>query len=76
MAAPEESEERAGEASAGPEPCSPCRGTGKVISNLGGNREELTCPWCEGNGVRIPEHDAQEHFKGETEQAPPADEQS
>ena len=73
VAAPEESEERAADASTGPEPCSPCRGTGKVISNLGEKREELSCPWCEGSGVRIPEHDAQEHFKGETEPASPAD---
>jgi len=27
-------------------PCGPCRGTGRVISNLGGSPSELTCPWC------------------------------
>jgi hypothetical protein len=34
-----------------------------VISQLGGKREELTCPWCDGGGTRIPEHDAQARFK-------------
>ena len=42
-----------------PLPCSPCRGTGKVISNLGGSPSTITCPWCEGGGVDIPGHDAQ-----------------
>ena len=37
----------------------PCRGTGKVISNLGGTPSTVTCPWCEGGGVRIPGIDAQ-----------------
>ena len=32
--------------------CSPCRGTGKVISTAGGKTEEITCPWCEGSGRR------------------------
>jgi DnaJ-class molecular chaperone len=40
-------------------PCPPCRATGKVVSNLGGTPHEVTCPWCEGTGVLIPEHDAQ-----------------
>jgi DnaJ-class molecular chaperone len=42
-----------------PLPCSPCRGTGQVISNLGGSPSTLVCPWCEGTGTFIPEHDAQ-----------------
>lgn len=42
-----------------PRECSACRGTGKVISNLGGSPATVTCPWCEGSGVFIPEHDAQ-----------------
>lgn len=42
-----------------PPPCAPCRGTGKVISNLGGTAQQVTCPWCEGGGVQLPEHDAQ-----------------
>jgi DnaJ-class molecular chaperone len=45
--------------SAEPRPCSPCRGTGRVISNLGGTPAEVTCPWCEGTGTFIPGHDAQ-----------------
>jgi DnaJ-class molecular chaperone len=39
--------------------CSTCRGTGRVISNLGGSPQEVTCPWCEGTGRFIPGHDAQ-----------------
>jgi DnaJ-class molecular chaperone len=42
-----------------PLPCAPCRGTGTVISNLGGTAQRVTCPWCEGGGVQIPGHDAQ-----------------
>ena len=34
-----------------PQPCSACRGTGVVISNLGGEPHELACPWCDGGGV-------------------------
>ena len=26
---------------------------------LGGTRQEVTCPWCEGTGRFIPDHDAQ-----------------
>jgi DnaJ-class molecular chaperone len=40
-------------------PCAPCRGTGQVISNLGGVPQQVVCPWCEGGGVQLPEHDAQ-----------------
>jgi DnaJ-class molecular chaperone len=42
-----------------PLPCPPCRGTGRVISNLGGSPSTLPCPWCEGTGMLIAEHDAQ-----------------
>ena len=46
-------------------PCSACRGTGTVISNLGGSPSELPCPWCEGRGRRLgPEHDAQAVRRG------------
>jgi DnaJ-class molecular chaperone len=47
------------ETPAEPQPCSPCRGTGQLISNLGGEPSTLPCPWCEGTGVQIPGHDAQ-----------------
>ena len=47
------------ETPAEPAPCPPCRGTGKVISNLGGAPSEVPCPWCEGTGVFTPGHDAQ-----------------
>ncbi|HET8537447.1 MAG TPA: hypothetical protein VFL73_09745 [Solirubrobacteraceae bacterium] len=51
----------ADEPAATPEPpeCSACRGTGQVISNLGGSPSQLACPWCEGTGRFIPDHDAQ-----------------
>jgi len=49
----------ADEATPEPQPCSPCRGTGQVISNLGGSPSTPTCPWCDGTGQFIPEHDAQ-----------------
>jgi DnaJ-class molecular chaperone len=39
--------------------CRPCRGTGTVISGLGGEQSEVQCPWCGGTGVRDPERDAQ-----------------
>jgi hypothetical protein len=69
VAAPEETDDKDGEATGGRQPCSPCRGSGKVISNLGGKREEITCPWCDGGGTRLPEHNAQARFKDE--QVPP-----
>jgi len=46
-----------------PAPCSPCRGTGRVVSNLGGTPRERPCPWCEGSGTRIPGHDAQAEWR-------------
>ena len=39
--------------------CHACRGTGQVISNLGGKPHQVACPWCEGTGRFIPQHDAQ-----------------
>jgi DnaJ-class molecular chaperone len=47
-----------------PLPCAPCRGTGQVISNLGGTPQTVTCPWCEGGGVQLPDHDAQQARAG------------
>jgi DnaJ-class molecular chaperone len=43
-----------------PQPCMPCHGSGKVISNLGGHARKVTCPWCRGGGVRLTGVDAQE----------------
>ena len=53
-----------GDAAAEPRPCPPCRGTGHVISNLGGSPHQETCPWCEGTGRFIPGHDAQAARRG------------
>ncbi len=39
--------------------CTACRGTGRVISNLGGTPSEVLCPWCDGTGRFIAGHDAQ-----------------
>jgi hypothetical protein len=36
-----------------------CRGSGKVISNLGGTPSTITCPWCRGGGARVADIDAQ-----------------
>ena len=41
--------------------CMACRGTGKVLSGLGGTPHEVVCPWCEGTGRRVSGIDAQEH---------------
>jgi DnaJ-class molecular chaperone len=48
-----------------PESCTACRGTGSVISNLGGEPHQLSCPWCEGGGVVLPDHDAQAHWRAQ-----------
>lgn len=47
----------------GPPACTACRGTGRVVSNLGGSPSSVTCPWCDGTGRRIPDHDAQARFR-------------
>jgi DnaJ-class molecular chaperone len=47
------------EASHGPQECMPCRGSGRVISNLGGKASKITCPWCQGQGTRQMAVDAQ-----------------
>ena len=40
--------------------CTPCRGTGRVISGLGGNPHEVICPWCGGSGTFQSGRDAQQ----------------
>jgi len=47
------------EPDAAPRQCAPCRGTGRVISNLGGTPQQVPCPWCDGSGRFVPGHDAQ-----------------
>ena len=47
----------------------PCRGSGQVISNLGGTPKPVSCPWCGGSGVRLAGVDAQAKW---TEQDPGA----
>jgi len=44
-----------------PGECLACRGTGRLISGLGGTPHEVACPWCEGTGTRVPGIDAQAH---------------
>jgi|HubBroStandDraft_6_1064221.scaffolds.fasta_scaffold27582_2 hypothetical protein len=54
----------------------PCRGTGKVISNLGGESRDVTCPWCQGGAIRLTGIDAQaawlEGDAGSGSEEPPA----
>jgi DnaJ-class molecular chaperone len=58
-----DSEDRTEEAHQ-PRECMPCRGSGKVISNLGGTPSTVTCPWCDGGGVRLSAIDAQAKWQG------------
>ena len=64
--------------------CMACRGTGQVISNLGGTPSTVDCPWCGGTGMRSPDVDAQSRWpanevppppepKGEKDEAAPKD---
>ncbi|HEY7965678.1 MAG TPA: hypothetical protein VID68_01495 [Solirubrobacteraceae bacterium] len=55
-----------------PQPCAACRGGGTVVSNLGGEPHELPCPWCEGRGVFLRDHDAQARFRAENSGGDPA----
>ncbi len=52
-------------ASHGPRECMACRGSGQVISNLGGTPSTLACPWCGGSGERVPGIDAQARWQGQ-----------
>jgi DnaJ-class molecular chaperone len=60
-----------------PRECMPCRGTGKVLSKLGGTTSSVTCPWCQGGGVRMTAIDAQAHWRqdepGTAEREEPAE---
>jgi len=47
-----------------------CRGSGQVISNLGGTPSKLACPWCAGSGVRTPGIDAQAHWRQDAPGSP------
>lgn len=46
-------------AAEGSRACMPCRGTGRVTSNLGGSASDVPCPWCAGTGERQAGVDAQ-----------------
>jgi hypothetical protein len=50
----------------------PCRGSGQVISNLGGTPSKATCPWCGGEGVRVAGIDAQARWLEQDAGAPAA----
>jgi DnaJ-class molecular chaperone len=54
-----------------PRECMPCRGSGQVISNLGGTAKTVSCPWCGGGGVRVADVDAQASWRdGDANDAP------
>jgi DnaJ-class molecular chaperone len=55
--------------------CMACRGTGQVISMLGGQRRSVECPWCKGTGRQIPGIDAQARWRegGDGEEGEPED---
>lgn len=59
MASDESNSEDQAEESHGLRECMPCRGSGQVISSLGGTPSKVSCPWCEGSGVRVPGIDGQ-----------------
>jgi hypothetical protein len=53
-----------------PRECMACRGSGRVISKLGGETSTVPCPWCDGGGMRLPGHDAQERWASGQSQDP------
>jgi hypothetical protein len=53
--------------------CMPCRGTGTVVSNLGGTSSTVSCPWCGGTGVRRQGIDAQERWREHEGASSPSD---
>ena len=62
MASEDSDNEAQASASHVPRECMARRGTGQVISNLGGTPSKLTCPWCAGSGERVPGIDAQHRW--------------
>jgi hypothetical protein len=50
--------------------CTPCRGTGKLISGLGGEPHEVTCPWCGGTGEFQAGRDAQQAGRSDAGEQP------
>jgi hypothetical protein len=71
---PEGDPDDGAEGSHEPRECMPCRGTGQVISSLGGTPKRVSCPWCGGSGVRASEVDAQARWLQGDEEQPAADE--
>ncbi len=51
--------DKAPEPPTGPQPCSPCRATGKVFATRGEEQVSVACPWCQGTGTWEPGYDAQ-----------------
>lgn len=43
----------------------PCAGRGVVISRLGGEEHDVSCPWCGGTGERQEGVDAQARWIAE-----------
>ena len=69
MASEQTDSEGQTEESHGPRECMPCRGTGTLVSNLGGAPSAVTCPWCNGGGVRVAGIDAQAKWLDKEPQA-------
>jgi DnaJ-class molecular chaperone len=42
-----------------PGTCTACRGSGELISGLGGTPHRVRCAWCDGTGRFDAAHDAQ-----------------
>jgi hypothetical protein len=56
-----------------PVPCTVCRGTGSLISNLGGSPSTVECAWCEGTGTFLgTDHDAQAAKRAAAGEASPS----